>query len=79
MSFGKKKLILSVLGIALAIYFIIVELYLKTWTALLILVTAAIGYIILDIKWWRCPHCDTYLWRTTPFASYCPHCGNELE
>ncbi|MBQ3534928.1 MAG: hypothetical protein IJA56_07215 [Clostridia bacterium] len=37
----------------------------------------AMGWFVLTALFWRCPHCGTFLGRST--GEYCPHCGKKLE
>ena len=47
-----------------------------------ILIKGAIGALLvglpLNLAWWKCPHCKTYLGRTS-YPTYCPHCGEKID
>lgn len=36
------------------------------------------GSFIIDHKYKRCPHCDTYLKESPNENSYCPNCGKKI-
>lgn len=80
MRFTTKRTILNVLAVIFALAFIFLHKFLtKTFFGITVLVMFLIIYFILTLKWWRCPHCNTYLWRLPPFSTHCPHCSNELK
>lgn len=33
---------------------------------------------VLNFKWWRCPHCKTFLGRTLS-PDFCPYCGEKID
>ncbi len=39
----------------------------------------ALGIVIFNLIFWRCPHCHTYLWKVTWMMAYCPYCGASLK
>lgn len=80
MDFKKTQrltLILALLGIILVIRdFIFYNgrmevLFYVGWILLL-------GAFIIDHKYKRCPHCDTYLKESPNESSYCPNCGKKI-
>ena len=80
MSFLVKRRILN----AIAIVFVIALLafrrfFTETELGIALLVLFLIGYFILTLVWWRCPHCNAYLRKLPPFATHCPYCGNEFK
>ena len=72
-----------ILNIITAIFALVMILFYKFFTTtglgVSILIIFLILFCFLLFFWWRCPHCDTFLWKLPWFAKYCPHCGNELE
>lgn len=80
LSFKAKRAILGITAVLFALILIIFYKFLTTsLVGISILVLFLIAYSILTFKWWRCPHCDTYLWKLPPFAKHCPYCSNPLE
>ncbi len=80
MPFNVKRRILNILAIALVTALLLFRrFFVETALGAFFLIVFIIIYFILTLRWWRCPHCDSYLWKLSPFASYCPYCGNELE
>ena len=80
MSFFTKRIIMFVSALIVVAYGIITYQFLHESTvAIAILIGLLIAYMILCLKWWRCPHCDKYLRKTPVFAKHCPHCGGELK
>lgn len=80
MSFTTKKtiLFLSALVLVLAI-FLFRDFFFDTMLGVLLLVVSFVAYFIVNLIWWRCPHCDAYLHKLSMFATHCPYCGEELE
>ncbi len=37
-----------------------------------------IAALIMQFKWWRCPHCHVYFGRL-PNPNFCPHCGEKID
>lgn len=36
--------------------------------------------LILEIAFYRCPHCGSHLGRISPWLhSHCPHCGGRID
>lgn len=80
MSFTIKRRILNIIAVVFVVAVLIFyDFFTKTVGGVVFLVLFCLAYFILTLKWWRCPHCDSYLWRLAPFAAHCPYCGNELE
>lgn len=55
------------------------EFFTKTGWGITILVLFLVAYFVFTLFWWRCPNCQAYLGKLTPFAKHCPYCGGELE
>ena len=36
------------------------------------------AWVLLTIKWWRCPYCPSYLGRFQFPEITCPHCGKDI-
>lgn len=80
MNFSTKRMILNVLAILLCLLlFILLFVFEDRKVGIPISFTLVVGYSILNVIWWRCPHCKTYLGRLSPFATHCPYCGEKLE
>jgi hypothetical protein len=80
MSFHKKKWLLMGLGVALVLVLLLLHnILLDSYIGIGIVLFLMIGYLVLNWIWWRCPHCNAYLWKLSTFAEYCPHCGKKLE
>ena len=80
MSFTVKRRILNAVAVVFLIALFAFRRFLtETELGITILVVFLIGYLILALVWWRCPHCNSYLRKLSPFATYCPYCGNKLE
>ena len=80
MPFIIKRRILNALAFLLVIALLFFrDFLLETPLGVFLLVVYVIAYAILTLVWWRCPHCNSYLWKLSPFAAYCPHCGEKLE
>ncbi len=48
-------------------------------SAFLVLSLLALGMILFNLIFCRCPHCNTYLWRVTWAMDFCPYCGKTLK
>lgn len=80
MSFRTKQRILIAVAIGLVLALLLFyRFFTETLIGVLLLVAWFGGYWILNLLWWRCPHCNAYLWKLSTFAEYCPHCGKKLE
>lgn len=80
MSFMQKKIILIVLACVWGLAtWIFRGFFIETIGGITVSLLFLIAYCILALKWCRCPHCDSVLWRLSIFSAHCPHCGNELE
>lgn len=80
MSFKVKRRILNIIAVIFGLALLLFYKFLtQTEIGVTVLVIFTIVYFILTLKWWRCPHCNTYFWKLPPFAEHCPHCGNKLE
>lgn len=42
-------------------------------------VFAAVMFVVLWAKIWRCPHCGQHLGRMSTTGDTCPHCKQKLE
>lgn len=80
MNYKTKRRILNVAAILVVLAVLIFRsFFTQTFIGVALLVALLLFYLLLSFKWWRCPHCDTYLGKLSPFATHCPFCGNELE
>ena len=80
MSFRTKKIILYTIGgVLITALFLFNGFLTESKLGIGLLVAALVGYVILSLIWWRCPHCGSYLGKLSPFATFCPHCGQELK
>ncbi len=80
MPFNVKRRILNILAVVLAAALLLFRrFFVETALGAFCLIVFIIVYFILTLRWWRCPHCDSYLRKLSLFASYCPYCGNKLE
>lgn len=80
MSFNEKKWILIILGVVLVLSLVLFQgILLDSAIGIGIVLLLVIGYLVLNWIWWRCPHCNAYLWKLSTFAEYCPYCGEKLE
>ena len=39
----------------------------------------ALSAIVIELKYYRCPHCGAQLWMKAGLPAYCPHCGKKLD
>ena len=82
MKFRAFRRFLSVAAIVLCI-FAVVAAFIPIETLPIIhilLFLSVIAVAVLEIIFWRCPHCRTYLWKLPLWhAQYCPYCGQYLE
>ena len=80
MGFVIKRRILNIVAIVFAITMLFFYKFLtETAIGITILISFLAIYFVLTLLWWRCPHCNSYLWKLVPFATHCPYCGNEFE
>lgn len=80
MKFAIKKSILTIIAVFLILATIIFKNFLtETTIGITVLVVLLLAYFVLTLFWCRCPHCNSYLFKLTPFATHCPFCGNELK
>lgn len=80
MRFIIKRMLLIIVAIVLSIIlFIFYDFFTETGIGILVMMLIGLAYFILTLLWWRCPHCNCYLWRLSPFATHCPYCGNVFE
>ena len=80
MKFVVKKSILTIIAVFLILATIIFKNFLtETTIGITVLVVLLLAYFVLTLFWCRCPHCNSYLFKLTPFATHCPFCGNELK
>lgn len=80
MSFTVKRRILNAVAVVFLIALFAFRHFLtETKPGGAILAVFLIGYLILALVWWRCPHCNSYLRKLPLFATHCPYCGNELK
>lgn len=80
MKFVVKKSILTIIAVFLILATIIFKNFLtETTIGITVLVLLLLAYFVLTLFWCRCPHCNSYLFKLTPFATHCPFCGNELK
>ena len=80
MKFSTKKTILFVIAFILVGAIVIFNnFFTKTIIGMAIFAAALIAYVIVCLIWWRCPHCNSYLHKLSPFADFCPFCGEKLE
>ena len=80
MSFKTKKLILVLVGIAFVVALLLFRSFLlETTIGNGIFVLVLIGFVTLNLIWWRCKKCGRYLGKLSILANHCPFCGEELE
>lgn len=80
MDFTVKRRILNTIAVVFVLaLFVFFKFFTQTEIGVALLMLFLLAYIILCFIWWRCPHCNSYLWRLTPFAIHCPYCGGEFE
>lgn len=39
----------------------------------------ALSAIVVELKYYRCPHCGAQLLMKAGLPAYCPHCGKKLD
>lgn len=80
MHFRTKQGILIALAVGLVLALLLFyRFFTETLVGIILLLAWFAGYWILNLIWWRCPHCGTYLHKLGPSAEFCPYCGKELE
>lgn len=80
MRFAIKRRILNIIAIIFILAILIFnKFFTGTAIGITLLILFLLSYFILTLILWRCPHCNSYLWKLAPFATHCPYCGNELE
>ena len=80
MSFTTKRKILIAVGIVLILAILIFyRFFTQTAIGLTLSIFLLVAYFILTLILWRCPHCNSYLWKRVPFATHCPYCGKKFE
>ena len=80
MNFTTKKVLLAIAAI---LYFLALlafnDFFISTPIGNSIAILFILIYFVCALIWFRCPHCNAYLWKLVPFAKYCPRCGNQLN
>lgn len=80
MNFTTKRRILNIIAVIFAVVMVLFNKFVsETLLGVTLLMLFVIAYLILSLIWWRCPHCNSYLHKLTPFSTHCPYCGNKLE
>lgn len=80
MRFTSKRRILNVIAVVFAfVMLVFYDFFMKTAIGIAALALFLLAYFVLTLIWWRCPHCNSYLWKLAPFSTHCPHRGNELK
>lgn len=80
MSFTLKRRILNGIAIVLILAILIFrDFFSKTVLGITVLLLWLTVLCVLNLLWWRCPHCNAYLWKLSPFATHCPFCGSKFE
>lgn len=68
MKFVVKKSILTIIAVFLILATIIFKNFLtETTIGITVLVVLLLAYFVLTLFWCRCPHCNSYLFKLTPF------------
>ncbi len=80
MNFTTKRRIIRIIALILIIaMFVFYNFFTESAAGITLLISLLIAFYILTLIWWRCPGCNAYLWKTSPFAKYCPFCGEKFE
>ena len=77
MSLRKRYKILRMIVLALTALAVIGALMRLKWVILLAALLL-IPWVALELRWWRCPKCGTFLGRVER-KNHCPNCGEELH
>lgn len=76
MDLRRKRKILWVSLWALAALVALGALLEKSWL-IVAAVAAVLVWLVLELSWWRCPHCGKFLGHLDQ-KTYCPYCGESL-
>lgn len=80
MNFTIKRKILRIIALIFIIsMFVFYKFFTETAAGITLLISLFIAFYLFTLLWWRCPNCKSYLWKTSPFAKYCPFCGKKFE
>ena len=77
MPLKKRYKILRVSVIALTVL-AFVGLMLRLMWIIWVVMALLVGWVALELRWWRCPKCGTFLGRVER-KNHCPNCGEELH
>ena len=70
---NKAVFIVAISGFAVALFGIAIESMVLCGIGMI----AMVGMMIFRVIFYRCPHCNAYLDRST--GDYCPYCGENVN
>ena len=72
----KAKMIVNILGIAMALV-LVIGIHIESDFLKISAVPISLVLIFISLRYYRCPHCHRHLGNKNP--KECPFCGKELE